>query len=119
MALIRKVKVWNNGSFLYQEDFNGQTITIPPKNFVVMDDPDASQFLGVFTGLRRDGHGKDITLKPLSKEYFRADEEIKADSFYACMSCKEQFKTEEDLKSHSKQHEAQLLKDNPTKKKFF
>lgn len=119
MAL-RKVQVWNDHKNDYREVFNGAELVIPSHGYIVMEDSEASQFLGVFTGIRRDGQGRDLNPKMLRKEYFtEAVAEVKP-SHLTCMACPAEFKEAKDLEIHSKVHEAIQVKDEPkSKNKFF
>ncbi len=118
MAL-RKVELWNDHTQAHIEMFRGEELVIPAKSCVIMDDGDATLFMGQFTGIKRDGHGKDISVKMLRKRYIT--EETKAEAeVKTCMACKKEFKTQEELDSHTIQHEALKVKDEPNpKKKFF
>lgn len=53
------VKVWNDNSHPYSEDFRGKKINIPPKTFIEMEDDVAQLFKGSFgNGPRKDVHGQ-------------------------------------------------------------
>lgn len=51
------VKVYNENDFSYAEKFDGREIKIAPKGFVVMDDREATKFLGTYAPIKVDGGG--------------------------------------------------------------
>lgn len=119
---VRMVEVWNDGNKEYQEMFRGNLVTIPAKDKIVMEDPDASQFLGQFTPIRRDAQGNNLTSKPLRKVYITeaTQAELK------CMMCgKNDAKTQADLDAHiAEMHQASMIdeeakKELNKKSKFF
>lgn len=66
---VYKAKVWNHGSDLYTEYFRGSLIKIPAKGFIVMDEPDATAFLGEIPPPRVNADGsRGDDRKPLHME---------------------------------------------------
>lgn len=61
-----EVKVWNDNSHPYTEEFKGQKIEIPAGKFVKMEKEEAILFLGQFNSITRDVHGN-----PSPKSYKR------------------------------------------------
>lgn len=118
MGITRRVKVHNDDTKAYSEVFRDEMLTIPAKSYIEMEDGEATLFMGRFPGLRRDGTGRDLTVKMLRKEYITHDMETV--SAVKCMACGTEFKTASELEVHSKVHEAAQIKESPaTKKKFF
>lgn len=119
---IRKVQVWNDDHRDYTEVFRGESLTIPAKQYIVMEDPDASQFMGRMIPLARDGQGNQKRVKALRKVYIT--EAVEEQQKNQCMLCKKEFKSLVELQSHSTEHADVMVdekaKEDVTKKsKFF
>ena len=118
---IRKVELWNDGVKDYSEKFRGEMLTIPARSHIVMEDPDASQFMGQMVPFRKDGQGNQLTEKRLRKVYItEATEAAKT----KCMLCSKEFKTPTELEVHAVEHAHAMVdekaKEAATKKsKFF
>lgn len=52
-----EVKVWNDNTHPYKEEFKGKVIEIEPKKFVKMEKDEAVLFLGQFNSIERDADG--------------------------------------------------------------
>jgi hypothetical protein len=96
---VLKAKIWNDHTKDYSEKFKDEMVTIPAKQFVVMEKPDADQFMGQYVPIQRDGQGKDLSLKMLRLEVIPADAPQSGQSF-ACMACNKAMPTEKELQQH-------------------
>lgn len=113
----RKVELWNDGTKEYVEDFKGDTIRIPAKSFIPMDDSDASQFMGQFTVPKKDGKGNALSSKPLRKVYLDPAVAPQEKQSPVCMLCKTTCKDDADLYEHIGKEHSHAMLDKEEKKK--
>lgn len=115
----RMVEVWNDDSQAYSELFRGELLTIPAKDKIVMEDPDAALFMGQYVKFTKDGQGKQIGCKMLRKVYLPENYlELKSSvQALLCMACNKEFKSQVDLDAHSDAMHASVMVDEEAKKK--
>lgn len=66
--MLRNARVWNDHYNDYSEEFKGDKLTVPAKDYIVMEEYDADLFLGQLTVVKRDAQGRDLIPKMLRKE---------------------------------------------------
>lgn len=123
---IRMVEVWNDDTSDYTEVFKGDTIVVPAKNFIKMEDPDASQFLGQYVPFKKDGQGRQLGCKMLRKVYIPDGKTTTVEEpNLTCQMCKETFRAQGELDGHIAQNHTQAMIEEEAKKavkkqsKFF
>lgn len=109
-----KVKVWNDNTYDYKEEFREQKIAIPAKGYVVMEADEAHMFRSSFCPIIVDHDGKPdpkgykiIRLEPIGD----AEETMEAKPSLDCIVCKYKAASDTDLKEHLTTHESQSLVD--------
>ncbi len=63
-----QVKVWNDDENTWTEEFKGENILIPPRNFIMMSKAEANQLVSQYSPVKRDGTGRELKPKKLRIE---------------------------------------------------
>lgn len=95
------VKIWNDGPFDYQEEFQDNLISIPKGKFIEMPRAKAIKFLGSFKPFRRDGSTANQGIKKLRMEEDYEAKAAKYDQpFLFQASDGKKFRTKQGLKEY-------------------
>jgi hypothetical protein len=114
---VAQAKVWNDHSKDYEEKFRDEMVKIPAKHYVIMEKPDADQFLGQYTPIKRDGQGKDLAPKMLRIEVIEGTSGL-ALKAHICMACSRQHATEKELQQHIEANHLEQLTDSDAKEEL-
>jgi hypothetical protein len=97
-----QVKVWNRNTHPFKQDWNGQSISIAAKGFILMEEGEAHEFLGSYSPVIRDGGGqpdprfkKDLIIEKISEK-----KEGPSPEDHTCNKCGIPHATKEDLEKH-------------------
>lgn len=115
-----KVRVYNENTFPYDDEFKGEKIHIPAKGYIEMDYYDAFEFKGAFKSPKRDGDGQPL---PSSFKMIRIDETAQAPEVlskeHACIACKYKAGTAAALEAHVKEaHSEQTVVDEEAEREI-
>ena len=114
-----QVKVWNDNTHVYEENFKGRDIKIEPKGYITMDKGDAQMFLKSFKNPQiKNGYPNPKYFKML-----RIDTDMSApkeDPKFVCNFCGYEAATQAELDLHIKNHHMDdILMDDDEKKEFM
>ena len=108
-----RVKVWNDNTHPYEEDFKGEIIKIGPKGFIEMDFEDATDFKSAMgNGMQV---GNDGVQTPESYKMIRIERRGAAPRVelgHKCMSCSKSYESPEMLDLHVTQNHKLELTDS-------
>lgn len=116
------VRVWNDNTHPYEEEFKGKTIKIGANKFIEMEETEAVEFKGKFTHIKRDADGqpvpsgyKMLRIEKTSKSAHRPSEKLD----FTCQACGFIAKNKIELDAHiDENHLDSLLdKDEADKRK--
>lgn len=107
-----KVKVFNYNydertgkGYVFKQNFRGRDLVIEPNNFIIMEDDEANDFLGMFSPVKKDANGNDLPafFKKLRIETIA--EEVtkkvpKLNTTYNCNVCSYKAASAEELQLH-------------------
>lgn len=117
-----KVKVWNDSTHDWTETFKGDKITIKAKEHIEMEESEAVEFKGQYSGFHLLANG---TQDPKTMKMIRIEkpkhtpEEEEGMEIFPCQACRKVFTTEELLLKHSdKEHAAQVVVDPVAEKEM-
>lgn len=118
-----KVKVWNDDTREYVEEYNGKMIRIPPKGFIVMERGDATGFMGKYKPIKINGQtGEHVQRKKLRREFIEEREDTRENNQevkkHKCMIDGKEFNSEEELVKYVKDNHMDRLADKKTKDEF-
>jgi hypothetical protein len=111
-----KFKVWNDNVYPYSENFKGDPISIPSKDFILMEEDDAIAFRGSFVSPKKDEGGTPMPqgYKMIRLEKYDGVTAEKAKPVeHVCMACKYKATSEKDLLEHSKVTHSEITADAP------
>jgi hypothetical protein len=114
------VRVWNDNKFPYKEEFKERTIAIAAGKFIEMELMEATEFMGKFTPIKKDGDGQPIpsTMKMLRME--RTSKKIAPTNFepdLTCQACGFRGKTKKELDQHIDDNHMDALVDEKEKER--
>ena len=114
------VRVWNDNNYPYTEVFKEQTISIAPHKFIEMELMDATEFIGKFTSIQRDGDGQPI---PQTYKMLRIEKTVKTvkpaniEPDLTCQACGYRGKTKKDLDNHIDENHMDIMVDEKEKER--
>jgi len=116
----KMARVWNLDTQPYTEEYRGQTITIEPEKFIVMDPNEAALFLKAFTPVIKDGRGQYINPKKLRMELYtdKTASSPKRESKFQCMVDGEIFPTQRAYDEHVLKKHMNEIVDKESKEAF-
>lgn len=118
-----QVQVWNDNVHVYKEQFREQSIVIPPKGFILMDEGEAHTFKCSFAPIKVDHDGqpvaegfKMIRIAPIPDAVQEVKPEPKVNPLI-CVACKYEAASEKDLSEHQEaSHASQRVHDEEAEK---
>jgi hypothetical protein len=114
-----RMRVWNDHTEEYVEEFRGDTVRIPAKGFVEMGESDANQFCGQHTPIIRDGLGNDLKPKKLRRERLpHAATQTLDSKYFVCQVDRQMFETQSALDAHIAAHHTEVMLDDEAKNKL-
>ncbi len=98
------VKVRNNNSHTFEQDYQGRKISIQPGQFVEMDEEDAVVYLGMKSTIKIDNKGNHDPkyFKMLSIERGNSPATKTIDNKFMCNACREQTSSWVELEAHTR-----------------
>lgn len=100
-----KVKVWNKNVHPYTEEFQGEKISIPANEFIMMEQEKAELFRGTFNGVLKNGDGGPDPrgFKMIRIEYASSSLPVEAErDENKCIACNYKATGKADLSEHTK-----------------
>ena len=97
-----QVKVWNDNDWDHVEKFQGKSVTVPSKGYVMMEYYDAIVFRGQFTGIRKDKHNQPLLQY---RKMIRIEEPKQGQVFnmrdnFVCQADGKKFSSQKELDQH-------------------
>lgn len=116
-----KVKVWNENTLDYKEEFRDKKIEIKAGQFIEMDDDEAVLFLGSFSPIKVGGDGEKLpeSFKKLRIEYpGRVPYDLKEAKQNTCIGCGFEATSALELQGHIFQTHADQMADEDAKEEL-
>lgn len=115
-----QVRVWNDNTYPFTQEFKGDKISIGPRQFVHMEYFDAMEFKSQFSPIERDGDGQPL---PKSYKMIRVEQpgsvEVEApEKRFVCHATGKAFATQAELDAENKKYEDRIVKDEAAEKEI-
>lgn len=104
------VRVWNDNTYPFRQNFKGEDIMIPAKKFIMMDEEDAVSFRGKYSPPILDGANNCLphSYKMIRIEH-NSEPEALVSSKFRCHADGAEFDTQEELDEYVKANHADKL----------
>lgn len=114
-----QVKVWNDNVHPFTQEFKDQKITIPAGKYIMMDEYEATEFLGKYYPmvLGSDNLQDPRSYKKLRKEYPQTMVLSDEPHTFNCNGCGKSFQTESILEAHINEYHLAEMADQELAKK--
>lgn len=118
------VRVWNDNTYPFSQEFKGEKITIGPRQFKVMEYYEAMEFKSAFSPIERDGDGQAL---PRSYKMIRVEQpaggaedfdETEDDKKFVCHATGVKYATQAEADAENKKHEHLVVKDEEAEKEL-
>lgn len=115
-----KVKVWNDNQFDHREKYNGDMIHIPAGGFVYMEPDEATNFLGNYVPILKDGNDQQLpqSMKILRIERDVGQAPVVKQVFQKCHACGEEFQSKALLGAHIEEKHMDALVEDEVKEEI-
>lgn len=112
------VRVWNDNTFPFSQEFKGEKITIAPRAFRTMEYYEAMEFKSAFSPIERDGDGQPLpkSYKMIRVEQPAGDVAIADEKKFVCHVTGQKFSTQLEADAENKKHDHLIIKDEEAEK---
>lgn len=117
------VRVWNDNSYPFSQEFKGEKITIGPRQFKVMEYYEAMEFKSAFSPIEKDGDGQPL---PRSYKMIRVEQpagdvglaQDEDEKKFICHATGVAYATQAEADAENKKHEHLVVKDEEAEKEL-
>ena len=115
-----QVKVWNDNTYKYEENFKGDYVSIPPKEFIIMEHDQAIDFKGTMNNVIRNADGvcEPRGYKMIRLEKIPEGAHPSKKNLFRCEADGKMFDSSEELDSYIKNNHTEKLSDPKIAKKL-